>query len=353
MHFVTYRHFQNLLGRSLRKGRFQIRMRRLTLSVIPLLFAAGLIVYKTRTSLAVLSTVWRTGVIAARPEVVSLGYQGAAVDALDRSLNYFLLIWPALAFGILISAAVRAYVPADVWKRVLAARGTGTQLRAGLAGAPLMLCSCCVAPIFGAVYESSARLTPALTLMLASPALNPAALVLTFMLFGPGIGAMRFILAVVAVAAIGPSIELLFPRVQVQAGGELRNGARKESFGQALYTVLARTVPALIVGLLVSMILVQSLPAGAFAGGTSRVLAILFVATLAIPLALPTFLEIPLALSLLSVGLPTGAAVALLFAGPAINLPSLLATARIAGWKVAASVALFVWLIALAGGLLM
>src|SRR2546427_6365256 len=208
---------------------------RSTLTVIPLLFAAGLIVYKTRTSLAVLSTVWRTGVITARPEVVALGYPPAAVNVVDRSVNYFLLIWPALAFGILISAAVRAYVPADVWKRVLAARGTGRQLRAGLAGAPLMLCSCCVAPIFGAVYESSARLAPALTLMLASPALNPATLVLTFMLFGPGIGAMRFILAVVAVAAIGPSVESLFPRVQVLAApSELRNGAPKESFGQAL-----------------------------------------------------------------------------------------------------------------------
>src|SRR5438034_7095405 len=271
MHFVTYRHFQNLLGRSLRKGRFQIRMRRLTLSVIPLLFAAGLIVYKTRTSLAVLSTVWRTGGIAARPEVVSLGYQGAAVGALDRSLNYFLLIWPALAFGILISAAVRAYVPADVWKRMLAVRGTASQLRAGLAGTPLMLCSCCVAPIFGAVYESSARLAPALTLMLASPALNPAALALTFMLFGPGIGAMRLILSVAGVAVIGPSVELLFPRVQVATTVELSNGSRRESFSRALYTVVIRTVPALAVGLLVSMFLVQALPAGVFAGGSPRV----------------------------------------------------------------------------------
>ena len=336
----------------MRVTRFDMRSRS-TLTIIPLLFAAGLIVYKTRTSLAVLSTVWRTGVIAARPEVVALGYPAAAVNVVDRSVNYFLVIWPALAFGILISAAVRAYVPADLWKRILAVHGTATQLRAGLAGAPLMLCSCCVAPIFGAVYESSARLAPALTLMLASPVLNPAALVLTFMLFGPGIGMMRLILSIAAVAVIGPSVESLFPRVQVAVRSELHDGAPKESLGQALYNVLVRTVPVLVVGLVVSMILVQWLPAGAFAGGTPRTLAILFVGTLAVPLALPTFLEIPLALSLLSAGLPAGAAVALLFAGPAINLPSLLATARIAGWKVAVSVALFVWLIALAGGLLM
>src|SRR6059036_1547520 len=328
-------------------------MRRITLSIVPLLFAARLIFYKTRTSLAVLRAVWTTGVIASRPEVVSLGYAGAAVDALHRSLNYFVVIWPALAFGILISAAVRAYVPPDVWKRMLAVRGTTSQLRAGLAGTPLMLCSCCVAPIFGAVYESSTRLAPALTLMLASPALNPAALALTFMLFGPAVGAMRLILSIAAVAVIGPSVELLFPRVQVAPTLEPSNSSRQEPFGRALYTVVMRTVPALAAGLLVSMFLVQSLPASAFAGSVPRIIAILFVATLAVPLALPTFLEIPLALSLLSAGLPAGTAVALLFAGPAINLPSLLATARIAGWKVAASVALFVWLIALAGGLLM
>ena len=328
-------------------------MRRITLSIVPLLFAAGLIFYKTRTSLAVLRAVWTTGVIASRPEVVSLGYAGAAVDALHRSLNYFVVIWPALAFGILISAAVRAYVPPDVWKRMLAVRGTTSQLRAGLAGTPLMLCSCCVAPIFGAVYESSTRLAPALTLMLASPALNPAALALTFMLFGPAVGAMRLILSIAAVAVIGPSVELLFPRVQVAPTLEPSNSSRQEPFGRALYTVVMRTVPALAAGLLVSMFLVQSLPASAFAGSVPRIVAILFVATLAVPLALPTFLEIPLALSLLSAGLPAGAAVALLFAGPAINLPSLLATARIAGWKIAVSVAVFVWIIALAGGLLL
>ena len=82
-------------------------------------------------------------------------------------------------------------------------------------------------------------------------------------------------------------------------------------------------------------------------------MAIVVVASVAVPLALPTFLEIPLALSLLAAGLPAGAAVALLFAGPAVNLPSLLATARIAGWKVAVSTAGFVWLLALTGGLLM
>ena len=67
-------------------------MRRITLSIVPLLFAAGLIFYKTRTSLAVLRAVWTTGVIASRPEVVSLGYAGAAVDALYRMQHMVVVI---------------------------------------------------------------------------------------------------------------------------------------------------------------------------------------------------------------------------------------------------------------------
>jgi uncharacterized protein len=322
------------------------------LTILPMLFAGGLVFYKTRTSLAVLRTVWSTGLINARPSVVSFGSEASAVDALHRSINYLVVIWPALVFGILISAAVRAYVPPDIWKRIFSTRAVVSQLRAGLAGAPLMLCSCCVAPIFGAVYENSSRLAPAVTIMLASPALNPAALALTFMLFGPAVGAMRIVLALIAVAAIGPSVEAMFPNARAARNLEIANNAAAQSFLRALYTVIARTIPALIIGLVFSMLLVQWLPAGTFATGSARSLATVIVAIIAVPLALPTFLEIPLALSLLVAGLPTGAVLAMLFAGPAINLPSLFAMARMVGWKVAASIAAFVCVIAICGGLL-
>jgi uncharacterized membrane protein YraQ (UPF0718 family) len=47
-----------------------------------------------------------------------------------------------------------------------------------------------------------------------------------------------------------------------------------------------------------------------------------------------------------------GAAAALLFAGPAVNLPSLFTVAQSAGWKVAAGLGAMVWVVAVAGALL-
>jgi len=51
-------------------------------------------------------------------------------------------------------------------------------------------------------------------------------------------------------------------------------------------------------------------------------------------------------------GVPAAAAVPLLIAGPAVNLPSLLTIARTSSWKVAATVAVTILLLAIAGGLL-
>ena len=165
-------------------------------------------------------------------------------------------------------------------------------------------------------------------------------------------------MALTAVLVIGPVIERLFRDVRYEKS---RNGALPDDrveenalskFAKSLAAVSFRTIPALIVGVVVSMLIVESLPAGFFASPGARVAAILITATLAVPLALPTFLEIPLSLSLLAAGFPAGAAVALLFAGPAINLPSLLSIARVSGWKIAAMVAVLVWVLAAAGGLL-
>jgi hypothetical protein len=99
------------------------------------------------------------------------------------------------------------------------------------------------------------------------------------------------------------------------------------------------------------MLIALLLPSGVFTSGLGKIAIIVIVAIIAVPLALPTFFEIPLALILISAGAPPAAAVPLLIAGPAVNLPSLLTIARTSSWKVAASVAVTILLLAIAGGL--
>ncbi len=89
---------------------------------------------------------------------------------------------------------------------------------------------------------------------------------------------------------------------------------------------------------------------GALASSRGQFLAAIVVAMIAVPLAMPTFFEIPLAVLLLSVGAPAGAAVAIMIAGPSLNLPSLFTIARSTNWKVAGAVAASIFLLAVLAG---
>src|SRR6185436_2837680 len=150
---------------------------------------------------------------------------------------------------------VRAFVPSDWFAQRLSGNKINTQIQAGIAGAPLMLCSCCVVSVFSAVYERSSRLGPSIAIMLGSPALNPAALVLTFLLFAPKIALARLLMAAPAVFLSGLMIEGLFGNHATAFA--LKKEYTPLSFSRALIDVVVRTIPLLVIGVIASMLLIE------------------------------------------------------------------------------------------------
>ena len=315
-----------------------------------LVTVGGLVAYKATGSLAVIGKVQATGSLKPRFDLLAAG-------AFDRTLSYFNTVWPALLFGVLISGAVRAFVSPRWLASLFGGGRVRSQVVAGLAGAPLMLCSCCVAPVFTSVYERSSRLAPSLALMLAAPSLNPAALFLTFLLFGGKLGALRLLAAAACVLLTGVVAERVFklnPAACPAGEASSQTGGVTSlfvSFVRSCLKVAVQTVPLIVAGVFLSMLIARWLPTGWSGSGVAQVLAVLLVAAVAVPLALPTFFEIPLAFLLLGAGMPAGAAVALLVAGPATNLPSLLTVGRATGWRVPLLVGVTVWVLAVAAGL--
>src|SRR5437016_11484258 len=258
--------------------------------VLPVLVIVGaLIAYKGSTALGVIGKVSATGVITPRGNVIPrVGASDAGV--LTRTLNYFLVIWPALLFGILISAAVSTFVSPQWLSRLLGRRSLRSQVFAGLAGAPLMLCSCCVAPIFTGVYERSARLGPSLGLMLAAPALNPAALILTFMLFDYKVGLVRLGAGITAVLFTGMIADKVLGKTEVHCDvDDWPTEGRPADFFHFLRScarVATRLLPVIIIGVVVSMIIAQMIPSHTFASPGAKILSVAVVAAVAVPLAL-------------------------------------------------------------------
>jgi len=271
-----------------------------------LVLVGGLVTYKTSGALRQIERARTTGSIATRVDVVP-AFATPSLPVAARSVNYLAVIWPAL---VLISAAVRAFVPTAVLTRLFDAGGLRSQLLAGASGAPLMLCSCCVTPVFSAVYRRSARLAPSLAMMLAAPGLNPAALTLTFLLFSTQIAWMRLAMSIVAVFAGTAIVARLAGDAAVAPASPPPNILDRPSengvvvrYLDSLAHVSMRTVPLIVGGVILAMIVSNYVPTWIHSPSGS-LWAIVVAASVAVPLALPTFFEIPLAVAILAAGGP-------------------------------------------------
>src|SRR5438874_12643891 len=157
---------------------------------------AGLIGYKAHGGLTRISKLQATGSLGLHPEALRRPPGTELIASSAQTLAYLKIIWPALLFGLLVSAAVHATISPRRLAMLFGQGNLKPQLTAAAVGAPLMLCSCCVAPMFPAVYRRSQRLGPSLAFTLAAPSLNPATLALTFMIFPLAVAGTRLVTAV-------------------------------------------------------------------------------------------------------------------------------------------------------------
>ncbi|MEU8381870.1 permease [Streptosporangium sp. NPDC048865] len=92
---------------------------------------------------------------------------------------------PFLVFGVALSAAITAFVPASFWTRALPRHPAAAVPVAGVAGAVLPGCECASVPVASGLMARGVAPAAALAFLLASPAINPIVLVATAVAF-PG-----------------------------------------------------------------------------------------------------------------------------------------------------------------------
>jgi len=178
--------------------------------------------------------------------------------------------------------------------------------------------------------------------MLAAPGLNPAALALTFILFPVSVAAGRLALTTVAligVAGIGKLVSEPTKEIREHSHSREQQSVLAAYVDSVMHVGL-RTVPLILVGVPIAIVIfnhIRGIPS--FGVSNSAGMLILFLGAVLL-LPMPTLFEIPLAYSLLLSGAPLGMVAAVLFIGPAVNLPSLLVVGRAAGIKASLLLAL-------------
>ncbi|MDZ7291863.1 MAG: permease [candidate division KSB1 bacterium] len=273
---------------------------------------------------------------------------------------------------------------------------------ASISGTVLAVCSCTVIPMFAGMYLGGAGIGPSSTFLYSGPAINIMALVYSARLLGLDIGLGRSVGAIGFAIVIGLIMAALFHREEQQRAanevqieiGESDHSLRRMLFFvswigvlvfaaakwwwptlaallvigamlrfwfekdeilnwlQATWGLVWLILPWLLGGVFIAGMLRELLPEHVvqqWVGEnslTSNFVASLFGALM----YFATLTEVPIVKAFLQLGMSKGPALALLLAGPALSLPSMLAIYRIFGFhKTAAYIFLVVVFATIAG----
>ena len=199
---------------------------------------------------------------------------------------------PFLVVGVLLSAAISAFVPASFFERALPKRPVLAVPVAGLSGAVLPGCECASVPVAGSLVRRGVAPAAALAFLLSAPAINPVVIVATVVAFPDeplmAVGRFGASLAVALVmgwlwTAFGRGEWLLLPRRAPVADGTPRG----EVFRDAAQHDLLHAGGFLIIGGLTAATLNVVVPrAWLETVADSPVLSVLVLAGLAVLLAI-------------------------------------------------------------------
>jgi len=258
---------------------------------------------------------------------------------------------------------------------------------ASVSGAILAVCSCTVLPLFGGIYKRGAGIGPAIAFLYSGPAINVLAIVYSARLLGYDIGVARAIGTIIFSVCIGLLMALIYRKEESLKDASVFAALATDPPGKSLWQqviffaalvgilvfaasknwivagvllavlgiVLWRyftrdeivqwlketlhyvrlVVPWLMVGVFAAGIITTLVPGDVVAqyvGGNS-VFANFIASFLGALMYFATLTEVPVIKAFMELGMGKGPALALLLAGPALSLPSMLVLRSIMGTK--------------------
>ena len=238
-------------------------------------------------------------------------------------VSIFVQALPFLVLGVLLSAAIAAFVPPTVLARALPRNHAAAVPVAGACGILLPGCECASVPVAGSLMARGVAPAAALTFLLSVPAINPIVLVSTFVAF-PGQPQMVLarLIASFATAVIMGWLWLRFGRpdwLRMPSRTHLQGRTSWHTFRLTATHDFVHAGGFLVIGALAAAVFNVAMPPQWIdAMSANPLLAILAMATLAVLLSICSEADAFVASSFTSFSLT--ARLAFLVVGPMVDL---------------------------------
>lgn len=245
---------------------------------------------------------------------------------------------PWLLLGAAAAGLLHVVLPEGFIHRQLSGRG-GVLKAVGL-GVPLPLCSCGVIPAGLGLKKDGASDGAAIGFITATPQTGVDSILVSASFLGWPFALSKVVAALVTGVSGGMLADAVGGTATAPVAAEGEHAHSRDWRGMIEHAVeLIRMIWGwLLFGVLLSAAITTFLPADAFAGLTGAGIGLAFGAVLGIslPLYVCATASVPIAAALVAAGMPTGAAMVFLMAGPATNVATLGAVYRAFGSKILA-----------------
>jgi uncharacterized membrane protein YraQ (UPF0718 family) len=215
-----------------------------------------------------------------------------------------------------------------------------------VAGAPLAVCTNCVAPIARGFYASGMGTESVLAAMFASPALNVVVLAMSFALFPAWVATLKLItvfllIAVFAPAAAGrmagsPAAVECPIQIPVEESWTQALSATARSYAKSFWYVFRVAFPLMILAAVLGAFVIEALPQHAL-NAQVTLGGILLVALVGAFLPVPMAFDVAIAYIAMTKGVPIPYVVTILCTLGIISVFSLSVIGKTISWKVAAA----------------
>ena len=257
---------------------------------------------------------------------------------------------PYLLLGFLIAGVLSVVIsPASVQKN-LGGKGLFPIVKASLFGIPLPLCSCGVIPVATSLYKHGANRSATTSFLISTPQTGVDSILVTYSLLGPIFAIFRPIAALLAGILGGLAVEIADYGSESNVKPSTQVIDNDKSFFRKIYEYGFISLPqdigkplilGIVVAAMISMIVPVDFFASYFGNGFMGLIIMMFAG---IPIYVCATASVPIALSLMSIGLSPGAAFVFLMTGPATNAATISTV-----WKILGKKTTFIYLSAVSG----
>ncbi len=275
----------------------------------------------------------------------------------ENFTELFLELAPFLLLGFFLAGILHVFVPKSVLHSKLSKPGWKSSVLAALIGVPLPICSCGVLPTAVGLRKEGASKGACVSFLISTPATGVDSILATYSLLGLPFAILRPISAFLT--AIGGGILTNFTTKSENKISELSSikhascchnkqheneastchcdskhsqnaptsfkAKLKEMFRYAFFDMVSEVGKWLFIGLIFGALITAFIPNDFFVSLKEYpILCMAAVLLFSMPMYTCSTGSIPLALALMSKGLPPGAAFVLLMAGPATSIASMM-----------------------------